>query len=105
MKATNNPKIKIPFKRIFIDTELNKAYFLGYHIPLTKTEIEILHILLESQISTLSAQEIADRTSVQASKENVVYHISNINKKAHIIGNRKIILNIAKSGYFLNPEM
>ena len=91
------------YKHIII--EENNVILLGYRIVFTKTEHSILKALVESAGTPLSAKEICDKIVVKLSKENVSFHVSNINKKAKIISNRNLIKNIAKNGYFLNEEM
>lgn len=82
-----------------------RVIYLGYDLGATKTEREILRALIESRESPLSAEEISKRASLEMSKENITYHICSINNKAKLIGNRNLIKNIVKIGYFLNEEM
>ena len=83
----------------------NKVIYLGYDIGATKTERAILQTLIQNTKSPLSAEELPSLSGLEMTKENVTYHISSINHKAKLIGNRILIKNIVKKGYFLNEEM
>ena len=93
------------YKHLYLNPNKNEVIFLGYNLNTTKTEYSILRALMENTRSPLSAEEISHITSSELSKENIAFHISNINNKAKIIGNRPLIKNITKNGYFLNEEM
>lgn len=95
----------ISFKHIHIDLKSNRAVYLGYPLEVTKTEFLILCAFIEGPKKPLSAEDIAAAASLDLSKENVAYHISRINAKAKRIGNRILIKNLSKTGYFLNEEM
>ena len=83
----------------------NKVIYLGYDLGATKTERTILHALIENPKKPLSAEELVDLLPFEISKEGITFHICSINAKAKAIGERKIIKNIVKIGYFLNEEM
>ena len=79
----------------------NDIIYLGYKLELTKTEYQIIEVLIKSGSSPISAEQISIETGLDLSKENVAFHISSINRKAKFIGNRILIKNISKIGYFL----
>lgn len=93
------------YKHLFVSVRDNKVFYLGYKLPLTKTEYYVLKILINSQNTPISADEIASIISQNMKKENAIYHISRINCKAKNISERILIKNFAKNGYFLNEEM
>ena len=95
----------LSYKLLYINPRKNEIIFLGYNLNTTKTEYAILRALIENTKSPLPAEKLISLTSLDMSKENLAFHISNINNKAKIIGNRQLIKNIAKIGYFLNEEM
>jgi DNA-binding response OmpR family regulator len=92
----------IKHNNLSISEDKNFVVLLGYKLALTKTEYLILKALAKSKSSPLSAEQISIQTSLELSKENVAYHIFNINAKAKLISNRTLIKNIAKTGYFLD---
>ena len=83
----------------------NFAILLGYKLKLTKTEYLILKAIIKNNNTPISSEEISMYTSLELSKENVAFHVFNINSKAKLISNRILIKNIAKLGYFLNDKM
>ena len=94
---------KSSYKQIIIDED--KVIFLGYQLILTKTEYSILKALIDSADTPLLPDEICAKIGIELSNKNISFHISNINKKAKIISNRKLVKKFAKNGYFLNEEM
>ena len=91
------------YKHISIEDET--VVFLGYKLALTKMEYSILKTLIENANTALLPEEICAKIGIELSKENISFHVSNINKKAKTISNRKLIKKLAKNGYFLNEEM
>lgn len=102
MNTISTDKKYIRYKYLYIAENQNEVIFLGYKLEVTKTEYKILKELAKSPNIPLSAEQIAIKTELDLSKENVAYHIHSINKKAKIISNRCFIKNIAKNGYFLS---
>ena len=90
------------YKHLYILVNTEEVIYLGYRLNLTKSEYKILKALVLKPSKALSAEEIAKYSELNCNKENVIYHISRINSKAKVIGNRVLIKNIAKKGYFLN---
>ena len=93
------------FKHLTVAEDDNFVVLLGYRLVLTKTEYLILKALIKSEQSPLSAEQIADLSGIELSKENIAFHISSINTKAKSISGRLLIKNIVKNGYFLSEEM
>ena len=94
-----------PFSKLYIGNNIDEVVYLGYPLNLTKKEYLILLALVENYPKTLNSNDLIDLIDKSMSSHNVSYHISSINKKAKIIGNRKLIKNKSKIGYFLNEEM
>ena len=94
---------RIKYQHISIEEDM--VILLGYRLVLTKTEYSILKALIESAITPLSSKDFCTKIGIELSKESISFHVSNINKKAKTISNRKLIKNFAKNGYFLNEEM
>ena len=95
----------LKYKHLYLLPEEEAFIYLGYRLKLTKSEYKILYALIQSPKKPISAEQIALQCELEYNKENVVYHISSINSKAKAIGNRVLIKNIAKKGYFLNEKM
>ena len=60
---------------------------------------------MENPKKILSAKDFCRLLGVELSKQNIAYHVFGINSKAKAIGNRVLIKNMAKIGYFLNDKM
>ena len=105
MINTLNEHIYISYNHLYIEEDRNSAILLGYKLSLTKTEYLILKELVKSGKLPISAKDITSRTGLNLSKENLAFHIFNINSKAKAISNRILIKNISKIGYFLSEEM
>lgn len=93
------------FKQLYLGSNKENVYLLGYKLALTKTEYEIVRALLSSRTKSLSSKLISERTGLSLSYQNIAYHVSGINAKAKAISGRALIKNTSKSGYFLNKEM
>ncbi len=96
---------EIHYKQLYITSNKRDTVLLGYKFELTNTEHTVLLAIAENRNNPISSEQIANRMNIDLSKENLAFHISNINRKAKIITNRVLIKNIAKNGYFLNEEM
>lgn len=92
----------IHFKNLYISENENYAIYLGYKMNLTHSEYLILKTISKNCGKPISADEISEKTGTEFSKENIAFHVYNINKKAKLISNRIFIKNISKIGYFLN---
>ena len=93
------------YTRFAIDQTNRKVVYLGYDLKATKTEYQLLLALSNNGNSPLSAEQISSLSGVNFTKESLAFHVLSINNKAKTIGNRPLIKNIAKIGYFLNEEM
>ena len=98
-------KSYISYKHLYIDEDGTQVIFLGYDMCATKTERAIIEVLVKNPNNPISAEDIISSIGIEMGRENLVFHISGINKKARAIGNRPLIKNINKIGYFLNEEM
>jgi DNA-binding response OmpR family regulator len=95
----------INYKHLYLSQENEIVIYLGYNLKLTKIEFNILKAIMQNPRKPISSEQIADFCAFDCSKENIVYHVSKINSKTKAIGNRILIKNIAKKGYFLNEKM
>ena len=95
----------IKYNQLYIAEDENQVILLGYKLELTKTEYQIIKILIKNGNSPVSAEQFSIETGMDLSKENVAFHISSINRMAKFIGKRMLIKNITKIGYFLNDKM
>ena len=93
------------YGHLYIDEELKKAILLGYPLSLTKTEYQILLAIMKCNGKPVTASKISELCELELTNQNVSFHISSINRKAKAIGNRLLIKNLVKIGYFLNEEM
>ena len=105
MISSLNEQKYICYKHLYVEENNNSAILLGYKLSLTKTEYLILKELVKSKNSPISAEDLARRMNLELSKENLAFHVFNINSKAKHISSRILIKNISKIGYFLNEEM
>ena len=95
----------IKYKHLFVDKTEKEVFLLWYNLYATKTEYSILCALLDNIKAPIFADQIIAIANLDFDKSNLAFHISNINSKAKVIGNRPLIKNIVKIGYFLNEEM
>ena len=93
------------YKYLCLSPENEIVIYLGYPLKLTKIEFNILKAIMKNPQKPIFIEQISDFGALDYNKENVVYHISKINSKSKVIGNRILIKNIAKKGYFLNEKM
>lgn len=105
MNKLKSEKEYVSYKHLSIDEENSSVVYLGYTLYLTKTEYKIIEALMRNVNTPLSAEQISYLLSVDLSKENIAFHIFNINTKAKSISNRVLVKNTSKIGYFLNEEM
>ena len=85
-----------------INLEERSVRYLGYILPLTATEFEILRAiaLAEKEIDKQTVVSlVADRVKISAQSLSV--HICSINKKARGIGGRNLIKMCRQKGYFV----
>ena len=86
-----------------IDESEKEAYFLGYPMRLTPTEFKILYEI--AQAESIDVDNLSIRCGLaELSRGNISVHICAINRKAEMIGKRKLIL-FKDSNYCLNEFM
>lgn len=86
-----------------IDESSGDAYLLGYPMGLTPTEFRVLGEIARAE--SIDADTLAQMCGLAArSRGNISVHICSINRKAEIIGKRKLIL-CKSSRYSLNEFM
>ena len=81
----------------------NEVYYLGYRLKLTPSEYKLLFAIADS--TRLNTEELSSVLGLSSrQKGNVAVHICSLNRKAHIIGQRKLVL-CENSEYYLNENM
>lgn len=81
----------------------DEVYYLGYRLKLTPSEYKLLFTLADR--TRLKIEELSDVLGLSPNqKSNVAVHICAINRKAHAVGERKLIL-CENSEYYLNENM
>lgn len=97
------------YKNEFIDVSVRcgKARVKDVEIPLTKTEIMIMRVLLRFSRKPVKPSEIlkyAFRKKRSPDEASIRTHVSKINKKGMKMLGRNLILNFEKTGYVLFEE-
>ena len=83
---------------VFSDTTGGEhVVYLGYSLPLSKSELFLLKTILLSLPDCLSANEIAEATGISVGQISVL--VNRINRKAFAIGGRKLILGTSHHGF------
>ena len=77
---------------------------LGYSLNLTHREHQILSYIFENHQTPIPCDDITKAVGGM-SLNNLTVFINMINKKAHAIGGRKLILCHRGVGYYLNEYM
>ncbi len=87
----------------YIGIEERDVRYLGYSLGLTPREYRILRALLEAEGSLLRCEicRLAG-TDGELKEKSVAVHICAINKKAAIIGGRRLVECSKRDGYFIN---
>jgi DNA-binding response OmpR family regulator len=91
-----------PYSKIKIHKDGKSALVLGYKIELTKSEFTIVNALLYAE-GTISRADFESKYGLTYS--SVPVHISNINKKAFPITNRKLIDGCGREEYKISDTM
>ena len=88
------------FPYLAVNTQMCKIRFLGYILPLTRVEFEILRALAFSD-GALDRRAIVDCASenIKISPRSISVHICSINKKARDIGGRNLVVMLRDKGY------
>lgn len=95
------------FRGVTLDEEKNAAYANGEELKLTKTELEILKVLLARPKQIFSKAQIADRVAesgCELYESSLSVHISNLRKKLFERCGKKYIEAIWGIGYRFEPE-
>ncbi len=95
----------ISYSHLHVGESRKSVVYLNYMLELTQTEYDIICLLVQRAGTPISAEKIARALNISSGSHGVACHISLINKKAFAIGERKLILNSSKIGYFLNKQM
>ena len=86
----------------FLEIDEKETFLLGYPLKLTPTERRFLLFIAQNEFA--SADDLIPLLRTDASRGNIAVHICEINKKAHLISGRKLVLFEAGQ-YKLNPYM
>ena len=92
---------------LYVDKGRSQIFYLGYKLNLSKSEFKIICAIAGSTVEYITAESILREcfTNKDVKPGNVAAHICNINRKAAVIGGRKIILSKYDTGYKLNEDM
>ncbi len=85
----------------FLRIENDTVYYLGYVLPLSHTERDILTKIMQNEPQYTAAKDFESETFLLSGdpKGLLRKHISHINAKAHALGGRKIIESRKNLGY------
>ncbi|MBE6596260.1 MAG: hypothetical protein E7641_01180 [Ruminococcaceae bacterium] len=90
-------------RHLLFDESKKKVYYLRYDMKLTEREYDVLDAI--SLLGRAGTDEIIEHCGLSdKSRGNVAVHICSLNRKADIIGERRLIL-YADHKYFLNEKM
>lgn len=103
-----NKDKRLPYLQI--NTDSKQAIYLGYVLPLTPSEYEVLSAVfyIDDFCDKEKIKSIIDENNTKDTKISlsaIPVHIFSINKKSILAGGRKLIENIKKQGYIINPYM
>lgn len=87
-----------------INKENNSVLYLGYTLALSPTEFSVLCAIAESERPLRRSEllRVLPSKNEALTSGNVSVHVSNINRKAKIIGGRTLILHSRSLGYSLS---
>ena len=86
-----------------IGEDKNNVYYLGYNLKLSPCEYRILALI--GEYGRVPVDDLAAKLGLPCEKKgNVSVHICSINRKAKIIGGRKLVL-CENSEYYFNEYM
>lgn len=91
-----------PYSKIKMSKDGKGALILGYRIELTRSEYTILNVLLNSD-SVISRTRFESKYGLTYS--SVAVHVSNINRKALPITNRRLIDGCGRGEYKISDTM
>ena len=99
------PKHSTNSTRLHISSNRNDTTLLGYSLKLTPSENRILLLLSTFHEYCFTKEQVAALCFPERSVRSVPVHICNINKKAGVISERALILDLYGKGYILNKNM
>ena len=102
MDYTTREPDDFPYCKIKMHRDGKSALVLGYKIELTKSERTIINALLNAE-DTISRDEFESKYGLTYS--SIPVHVSNINKKAFPITNRKLIDGCGRGEYKISDTM
>jgi hypothetical protein len=89
--------------RLQIGDNKNEVYLLGYRLSVTPCEYKLL--LAIAREKRVGIESLTKEIGLAPDKKgNVAVHICSLNRKAQVIGDRKLIL-CESSEYFFNENM
>lgn len=89
--------------RLSIGNSKDEVYYIGYRLKVTPCEYKLLAALAKRE--RCSSEELAREIGFDAKRRgNVAVHICAINRKAEIIGGRRLVLSDG-SIYYFNERM
>ena len=102
MDYTTRESDDFPYCKIKMHRDGKSALVLGYKIELTKSERTIVDALIKAE-GTISRSEFESKYGLTYS--SIPVHVSNINKKAFPITNRKLIDGCGREEYKISDTM
>lgn len=102
MDYTTKDSDNFPYCKIKMHRDGKSALVLGYKIELTKSERTILSALINAE-GTISRADFESKYGLTYS--SIPVHVSNINKKASPITNRKLIDGCGREEYKISDTM
>lgn len=89
--------------RLLIGDSKSEVFLLGYRLGVTPCEYKLLLALAEAERTHI--ETLAGTLGLDTDKKgNVAVHICSLNRKADVIGGRRLIL-CENSEYFFNKHM
>ena len=90
---------------LYNDTQNSRVIYLGYDMKLSRTEYMIFSCIYQSE-DFVSANEIIEKCYDEKKPKvsDIAAHICHINKKAHNIGGRALVISKYGVGYKLTDK-
>ena len=101
-----SPRLALSYRHLFLFSDANgddRVLYLGYALPLSKSEELLLKTVLLSLPDRLSSNQIAEAMGISPGQISVL--VNRINRKAYAIGGRRLILGTSHHGFQLNEHM
>ena len=93
----------IKVKYLVVGENKDDVYFLGYKLKLSPSEYKLILAIAERGCAHIELLAAALELDIEK-RGNVAVHICSVNRKAEIIGGRKLIL-CKNSEYYFNELM